>query len=208
VNSGPRHIAVIGAGGHAKVVLGALFALRYEVAAVFDDDPSKAGGSLRGIPIVGPLDSIDASHFSAFVCAVGDNRARREAVARLAMLPWLSVVHPRAWVDPSAHLSPGVVVAAGAVVQADARIGSHAIVNTGASVDHDCSIGAYAHLAPGARLAGDVSIGEGTLLGIASACIPGVRVGAWSVVGAGAVVLHEVPDGVMVAGVPATRRRA
>jgi len=70
-------------------------------------------------------------------------------------------------------------------------------------VDHECEIGAFVHLAPGVALAGRVRVGEGAFLGIGARVIPGRGIGAWAVVGAGAVVLDDVPDGVTVAGVPA-----
>ncbi|MCS7300843.1 MAG: acetyltransferase, partial [Fimbriimonadales bacterium] len=95
------------------------------------------------------------------------------------------------------------LVCAGVVVQPDARIGRHCIVNTAASVDHDCTIADFVHVAPGARLAGGVKVGEGVLLGVGCCVLPGIQIGAWSVVGAGAVVTEDVPDGVVVVGVPA-----
>jgi len=99
------------------------------------------------------------------------------------------------------------VVFAGAVIQPDAAIGGHAIVNTAASIDHDCVLGDFVHVAPGVRLAGSVVLGEGAMLGIGTVAIPGARVGAWSVVGAGAAILGELPANVVAIGTPARPRR-
>ena len=57
--------------------------------------------------------------------------------------------------------------------------------------------------APGVALAGDVTIGTGALVGIGAAVTPGRRVGAWSTVGAGATVVADVADGTVVVGTPA-----
>jgi len=202
-----ERVYVIGAGGHAKVVLALLRELGYVVAAVFDDDAACWDTSLCGIPVVGCVDSIRQHPPLPTVIAVGDNRARAAIAARLD-LPWLSAVHPRASVDPSVQLGPGVVVFAGAVVQPDCRLGAHAIVNTSASVDHDCQVGDFVHLAPGVHLAGEVSVGEGALVGIGASVTPGVRIGRWTVVGAGAVVPGDLPELVVAAGIPARVRRA
>jgi acetyltransferase-like isoleucine patch superfamily enzyme len=60
-----------------------------------------------------------------------------------------------------------------------------------------------AHFAPGAQLAGNVYVEQGALLGIGACVIPGRRIGAWSVVGAGGVVIDDIPPYVTATGVPA-----
>ncbi len=75
--------------------------------------------------------------------------------------------------------------------------------NTNAAVDHDCLIGDYAHVGPGVSLAGNVTVGEGAFLGIGSVAIMGSTIGRWSTVGAGAAVVHDIPDNVTAVGLPA-----
>lgn len=202
-------VVVLGAGGHAKVVIATLQAAGWTVPAVLDDDPGRLGGRVLGVEVAGTVGDLDAWGDVAVVAAVGDNRARRRLVARVeAARPatrWVSAVHPSAVVHPTVRLGPGSVVFAGAVVQPDTAIGAHAIVNTAAGVDHDGRLGDYVHLAPGARLAGGAAVGEGALLGIGCQVLPGRRIGAWAVVGAGATVVEDVADGWTVAGTPARR---
>lgn len=148
-------VVVIGAGGHAKVLISALTASGRYVAAVVDDDDTKWGTDAQGIR-VGRIERALGGHG---IVGIGDNVRRREK-ARSLSFEWQTVVHPSAHVDPSAKLGRGTVVFAGAVVQPDAVIGDHVIVNTGATVDHDCVVGDYAHLAPGVHLAGSVHVGR------------------------------------------------
>ncbi len=203
--AGPR-VAVVGAGGHAKVVIGTLLAGGYEVSLLLDDDPGKVGVTLLGIPVAGTPDPWLASAACPAIVAVGDNERRRAIVARFPGVTWAVAVHPGALVHPSVRLGPGTVVFAGAVIQPDAIVGAHAIVNTGATVDHDCVLGDFVHLAPGVHLSGGVRIGEGSLLGIGSSVKPGVEVGRWATVGAGAAVVSRIGDGVVAVGVPARPR--
>lgn len=197
-----RRVAVLGAGGHGKVVIATLQAARHEVVALYDDDPDRRGREVLGVPVRGTLDEARPADADGFVLAVGTNRDRRRLAAELD-LPWFSAVHPAASVHSSVRLGAGTVVFAGAVLQPDSEIGRHGIVNTGASVDHDCRLGNFVHVAPGARLAGRVALGDGALAGIGSSLAPEVRVGAWATVGAGAAVVRDVPGGVTVVGVPA-----
>ncbi len=195
-------VAVLGAGGHGKVVVATLRAAGRTVVACYDDDPARHGEELLGVPVRGPLEAAVNDGVEAAVLGIGSNRARR-AIAERLDLPWISAVHPSAVVHESVELGPGTVVFAGAVVQPGSTLGRHVIVNTGASVDHDCRVGDFVHVAPGARLAGGVSVEEGAFFGIGSVAIPGVTVGAWSTLGAGSAAARDVPAGVTALGVPA-----
>lgn len=202
--SAQASVVVIGAGGHAKVVVATLVALGREIAAIVDDDPARHGSSLLGLAVTGPVASFPLSGRPAIV-AIGDNAARHRVSGALDCR-WQAVVHPSAIVHPSVRIGEGAFVAAGAVIQPDSEIGPHSIVNTGATVDHDCRVGGWAHLAPGVHLAGDVKVGAGALVGLGAGIAPGVSIGDWTVLGAGAMAVSDIADRVMAVGVPARSR--
>ena len=141
-------VYVLGAGGHAKVVISTLRAAGYRVPAVYDDDTSKWYTTCLDVPIVGPVSQILSLPMPQAVIAIGNNYVRKCIAEQLVGVQWVTVVHPAACVDVSATLGAGTVVFAGAVIQPDVVIGAHTIINTGATVDHDCRIGEYVHIAP------------------------------------------------------------
>lgn len=202
-------IVIIGAGGHGRVVLDILRRCgEMRIAGFIDADVSRAGTTLDGVPVLGPvnmLPKLRREDVRGAIVAVGDNRVRlsyaREAAE--AGLRLISAVHPAAVVSPAASVGENVVVAAGAVVGAGASIADSAIINTSAVVDHECEIDRGAHICPGALLAGRVHVEEGAFVGLGAHILPCLKVGAWAVVGAGAVVLDDVPAGATVVGVPA-----
>lgn len=197
-----RNACVIGAGGHAKVVIRTLQEAGYVVDAAFDDDPHKRNTLIAGVPVVGPVSDADRTGPRPAVIAVGNN-AQRRRIAETLGCRWLTVVHPSATVDATAALGNGVVVFAGVVIQADAVIGDHAIVNSSAVVDHDCVVERFAHVGPAACLTGGVRIGEGAFIGAGAVVVPGKRICGWATVGAGAVVVEDVDAPDTVVGVPA-----
>ncbi|MFL6278424.1 MAG: acetyltransferase [Blastocatellia bacterium] len=203
----PDAVAVLGAGGHAKVVIATLQAAGFTVAAIFDDDRSKQGSRLLGVEVRGPLADFAGSGYRRAVLAIGDNATRMRLAARfqeqLPTVEWVIVVHPQTGLHLSVRLGAGAVVFAGAVIQPDTVIGAHAIINTGATVDHDCRIGDFAHIAPGCHLAGEVQVARGAFLGIGASVIPGRMIGEWATIGAGAVVTDDIPAGATAVGVPA-----
>ena len=203
---------VLGAGGHAAVVLEILLANRIEIAGLLD--PSYDAGRPRdlfGVPLLGTdemLPDLRRSGVDSAFVAIGDNEVRRRlgTMAVRAGFRLVNAVHPAASLSPSVDLGSGVAIMATAAVNARARIADGVIVNTGASVDHDCRIGAYSHVAPGARLGGSVSCGELVFVGIGASVIPGVTIGARTTIGAGAAVVSDVDAGATVVGVPARPR--
>jgi sugar O-acyltransferase (sialic acid O-acetyltransferase NeuD family) len=197
-----KGIIVIGSGGQARVVISTCRAAGIPLEAVYDDDPTRWGKDLMGVPIYGPVDEILRRSDYPVIVGVGDARTRRLLTQRLD-LNWGTVVHPHSFVDPSAQLGPGTVVFSGAVVQPETQIGAHAIINTSATVDHNCILEDYVQVAPGANLCGNVSVGAGTFVGANAVVLENLKLGQWAIVGAGAVVIRDLPDQVVAVGCPA-----
>lgn len=205
-----RPVIVLGAGGHAKVLIDALQARSIPIRGILDSDPAKRGAEILGVPVLGTDEKLAEWSPSEIVLvnALGSTesllpRASLHARLRARGFSFLSVVHPSAVVSRHAHLGEGAQVMAGAVVQAGARLGSDCLVNTGARIDHDCLIGDHSHVAPGVTLSGDVVVGSHAHIGAGATIIQGIRIGSRCLIAAGAVVIHDVPDGARVAGVPA-----
>jgi sugar O-acyltransferase (sialic acid O-acetyltransferase NeuD family) len=195
-----RRLLIWGCGGHARVVLDAAREMNvFHQTAFHDDDPAMATPSISQLRDAG---------FDEFIIAIGANsvRALRFDEALESGLRPAVCVHPTAWISPGASIGAGTVVMARAVVQSDARIGRNCIINTGAIVEHDCTIGDHTHLSPSVTLGGTVSVGEYVHMGIGAIALPGSRIGDRSVIGAGAVVLREIPADVTAVGVPARIR--
>lgn len=196
-------LIVIGGGGHATVVFEAARLEGRRVAGFLDDSPgaplSGMADRLGGFDL---LDRADLARGHVFILGVGELSLRRRLIDRLRVR-LATVVHPRAFVSPTATLGAGVYVGPLAIVHTRARVEEHAILNSACVVEHDCVIGANTHVAPGAALGGSARVGSDTLVGLGSRCLPGVAIGSRCVVGAGAAVVGEITDGALVAGVPA-----
>jgi sugar O-acyltransferase (sialic acid O-acetyltransferase NeuD family) len=200
-------ILILGAGGHAKVVAEILFCTGRSVTGFLSDDSSSWGTTMMGLPILGGIDSYSRYSPAGLIIAIGDNIARCNIASRLGGAAddlWVNAIHPQAIVAPSVVMGRGMVVVGGAVINADSVLGDHVIVNTGTTVDHDCVIDDFVHVAPGAHLGGSVVVRQGALVGIGASIIPGKQVGCWSTIGAGAVVVKDVPDRTVAMGVPAS----
>lgn len=199
-------VIIVGAGGHAKVVIELFRSLEIQIVGLTDaDDTSR---SVLGVKVLGD-DSLLPRLFSqgvrnAFV-ALGDNELRLDVGLSLQALGFklLTAVSPSATVSPSARLGVGVAVMAGAVINAEAEVGDLVIINSGAIVEHDVVLSRACHIGPGAVLAGQVRVGQSALLGAGSRVIPGREIGEGAVIGAGGCVVQDIPAHVVAVGVPA-----
>jgi UDP-perosamine 4-acetyltransferase len=180
---------------------------RFRPIGFIDADPTLVGKQIGGVPVLGAMNLLPKllKQVRHAVVAIGDNRVRRSCAQRLAAagVELVNVIHPAAWVSPTAILGRNIVIAAGVIVSTGARLADSVLLNTGALIDHECEVGEGAHIGPGARLAGRVQIGAGVFVGMGANVVQCLRIGTEATVGAGAVVLRDVEDGTTVAGVPA-----
>ena len=200
---------VIGAGGHAKVLIDALQLLGAQILGITEQNATMLNAELLGVPVICVDDELGkySSNGIALVNGIGgtrDTALRQEVFTRFKAQGYTfsRVIHPAAVISAAAALGEGVQVMAGAVIQAGVRIGENTIINTRASVDHDCRIGNHVHLAPGVTLCGNVEVGDSVHVGSGSTIIQGIVVGAHSLIGAGTLVQQNVPAGATVMGVP------
>lgn len=207
-------IIILGAGGHARVLLDALRCAGLAIDGCVG--PQAPTRMLEGVRFLGAESVVFERPRETLllvngVGSVGDPALRRGVFERFRARGYRfhTTVHPSALVGGDVMLDEGVQIMAGAIVQTGCRIGANVIINTGAQVDHDCAIGAHAHVAPGAVLSADVELGDSVHVGTAACVIQGIRVGAGAIIGAGAAVTRDVQTSAVVGGVPAralTRR--
>lgn len=203
----PR-LLIWGAGGHGKVVADTAIALcKYREIAFIDDDPTRLGQRVIGIPVIGASTDLAGrltGWEEAFI-AIGDNGRRADAWRRVKRLGYriATLQHPLAAISPFASVAEGTLVMPRAVINANAIVGKYCIVNSGAIVEHDCIVEDGAHISPAVSISGGAWVGECAHLGIGSIVLPGVRIGKRAVIGAGGVVCHDLPADVLAVGVPA-----
>ena len=188
---------VVGASGHAKVVSDILFLGNLRVSAYYDD---RNIDSLMGIKVFSPISDIpDASDA---IIAIGENAVRKRISLIHPKLNYKIAIHPKTVIDKSVCIGLGSVIMASVTINHSTKIGKHCIINTSSSIDHDCNLEGFAHISPGAVLCGGVSISEGTQIGANAVVSPNVKIGKWATIGAGSVVIKDVPDYAVVVGNP------
>lgn len=173
-------LLVVGAGGHGRSVAeAAKLSGQFEVVG-FLDDAAPVGERVLGSHVLGTVASM-TGHCSVIdqaVVAIGNNAIREKLMQQLteAGYAMATVVHPCAFVSPSAVVGGGTAIMAGAIVGTEARVGVGSIVNCGAVVDHHARVEDFGHLGVNASMAGGTVLGRGAWMQVGAALGYGVKI--------------------------------
>lgn len=205
-----KDLVLFGSGGFSREALQVALDANdstptWNVLGFLDDDVNLLGTEIHGYPVLGGADWLKGEEGVHVSVAIGATPAKRRVAQRLEDIgaPFATLIHPRAWIGRRVSIGEGAILCAGVAVTTDIAIGRHVILNLNCTVGHDAVIQDYATLAPSVNVSGAVDVGEGCDLGTGSAIIQGVSIGAWTVLGAGAVLVKDLPANVTAVGAPA-----
>lgn len=202
-------LVIYGGGGHAKSLIELIRAEgNYQIAGILDDG-IPAGTRILDVAVLGGQDKLDSLRKQGIAQAVnavggiGSIHPRLAVYQRLEQAGFrcVTVIHPRAFIEPTARVSEGCQLFFNAYIGSDVKVGFGCIVNTGAILSHDCVLKDYVNISPGAILAGSVSVGERALVGMGVTINLGVSIGSGARIGNSAVIKADVPEnGIVRAG--------
>lgn len=214
-----RDLVIVGTGGTSIDILDAVLAshaagrAEYRPVAFLDDNQSRIGTTLHGIPVHGPLERASEMTDRYFINGIGSpaNFFRRPAiVARLGVARerFATIVHPTASVSSMASLGLGTALLQHVTIAANATVGDHVVILPSSVISHDCNVGHYSAVAGGVCLSGNVTVEPCCYVGSNSTVIGGATIGRGSLVGMSAVILSDIPANAVYVGNPARRLRA
>lgn len=190
---------LFGGNGHCKVIIDIIRKSNlYTIEGIFDDNPKF--DMIFDIPVLKTA-SLNAFVNKNMIISIGDNSIRKQISEKINAI-YLNAIHPSAVISSYVEINEGTVIMAGVIVNASVNIGKHCIVNTGAVIDHDCTLRDFVHISPNVSLAGNVFVDEGTHIGIGTCVKQGIKIGKWVTIGAGSVIIRDIPDFAVVVGNP------
>lgn len=206
---GHKPLVIIGAGGLGREVAWLVADINtsnseWEFLGFVDDGVK--GLTVEGYPILGPINYLFQIHPRPWVIiAIADSHVRLRLLKELDRNGTLlaTLIHPSVLISDYVSIEPGGIICAGAVITTNVSMGKASIVNPGCFIGHDTVIGDCVSMMPATNLAGEVTVGAGCFFGMNSTVINRTKIGEWSVVGAGATVIRDIPPRSLAVGVPA-----
>lgn len=172
-----------------------------------DDDAAKHGQILYDQPVIGrPDDLLNCDKETDVAIAIANPVIKKKIITRLKQNPLISFpsfIHPKAWLGQKITWGEGCIVYPGATINYETRLGKFVTINMNAAIGHNCLVEDYATISPGVNCGGFTHIGEQSFLGIGSVTIQSIKTGKNTTIGAGAVVIRNLPDQATAVGNPA-----
>lgn len=204
-----KDIVIIGAGGFGREVAWLIedinnLKLTWNLIGFVDDNNSITGSKINGYPVLGNVDwLLDKDVY--VVNAIGNPIIKKKVMLRLqkSSNKYPILIHPSVIISKLVKIGEGSIICAGNIITVNIEIGSHVIVNLDCTIGHDAVIKNYATILPSVNISGATLIDECVSVGTGSAIIQGIKIGANSIIGAGSVVVKDIPENCVAVGIPA-----
>lgn len=207
-----KKVVILGAGGFARETLWVFRDANeekneWEVLGFIDDNKENHGKIICDLSVIGGFEWFNKNNYNDLyvINAIGSPKTKKKAIhkAMKRNLKFCSIVHPSVRMSKYIKIGEGTIITAGNILTTQIKIGNHVIINLDCTVGHDSIIEDYCTVAPGVHISGYVHFEEGVDFGTGAVIIQGVTVGAWSIIGAGAAVVSDIPSNVTAVGIPA-----
>ena len=201
------NIIIIGAGGHGAELndyVGYSNQIKgfdeYKVIGFLDDNPDNYANYSFSAPLLGGIRDHAVRHDTSYLMGIANLKYRKLFVELFSEkgADFITLVHPTAYVSPSATIGKGVVIGPMANIGPNVVLGDFTLINSRSSMGHDTHLGKFNFISPNVCFSGFTSIGNENLFGINSATIPGIKVGDRNKITAGMILDKNVENDTVV----------
>lgn len=204
-----KDLVIVGAGGFGTEVAWLIERInsdtpKWNVLGFVDDDQSIQSSEVNGYKVLGNVDWLKHQNLQV-VTAIANPIIKEKVIEKLegSNNQYPVLIDPSVIYSKSVLFGEGAIVCAGAIMTVNIEIGKHVIVSVDSTIGHDTSIGDYATILPNVSVSGLVKIEEFVSIGTESSIIQGLSIGEKTIVGAGAVVIKDLPSNCTAVGSPA-----
>ncbi len=201
---------IIGAGTYGEVYLAYLQESGVDVIGFLDDNTSLHGTFVQGIPVLGGIALLEVlkntNGVEAIYCPLGNNKLRVKFLTQAKALGYKTpnFIHSSVLLSPHVTIGEGVYILLGTSIMPYTVIDDYVMISMNVSLAHHSHLEIGTFLSTGCDFGASIHAKPYSYCGIASTIMTGVKeLGENCLIGAGAVVIKDVPNNAVVAGVPA-----
>lgn len=198
-----KDLIIVGASGFGREVAWLVERINrvrptWNLLGFADDNDDKQGTVINGYRVLGKTDDLVKRNNAYYVCAVGASTVREAIVCKMINknpnIKFGTLIDPTVLLSDTVTIGEGTVICAQTILTVNIDIGKHVIINLDCTIGHDAILSDFATLYPSVNVSGNVKIGCCSELGTGLQIIQGATIGNHSIVGAGSVVIKDIPD--------------
>lgn len=207
-----KDLIIFGASGFGREVAWAVERINkveptWNLLGFMDDNNDIQKSEINGYRVLGKTADVGKYPGAYFVCAVGASKVREKIVDNMkkvnADIKFGTVIDPSVEMSDLVSIGEGTIICAHTIITVNISIGNHVIINLDCTVGHDAIIQDFVTMYPSVNVSGITNIGHAVELGTGMQIIQGKSVGAYSIIGAGSVIVKDIPAKCTAVGVPA-----
>jgi sugar O-acyltransferase (sialic acid O-acetyltransferase NeuD family) len=205
-----KNLVVFGASGFGREVAWLVEELNekfmtWNLLGFLDDDQKLHGEIINGLTVLGGIEWFNNKEDIYYVCAIGNPKIREQVVNKCLKynIKPATLIHPNVLMSKFNSIGEGSIICASNIITVNVTIGRYVIINLDCTIGHDAILNDFCTLYPSVNVSGNTYISRCCEMGTGSQIIQGKKIGVNSIIGAGAVVVKDVPDNCTAVGIPA-----
>lgn len=207
-----KELIIIGAGGFGREVLGYALDmiafqpdLPWKIKGFIDDNKNSLKEYNLEYDVIETISDHKVNENNVYICAIGDPKIKFDICKRFIRqgAEFVNIIHPSARIGRTCNLGIGDVICPNAVLTENVTVGDFVAINCHSNCGHDSIVGDGCTLSVFCDVTGFVQLSQCVFMGSHASICPGNKIGEYSKLGAGVVVISDIPSNVTAIGVPA-----
>lgn len=207
-----KDLLIIGAGGFGRETAWLVERINannpeWKLLGFIDDNPEMTGKELNGYKVLGTTENLKDYPDAYVVCSIANAKVRKHIVESIKTKSpnrkFATLIDPTVEKSDYVSIGEGTVICMHTIISVNIEIAEHVIITSGCTIGHDAKVSDFVTFYPNATASGFTAVGECTELGTGMQVIQGISIGSSSIVGAGSVVIRDIPDKCTAVGNPA-----
>ncbi|MGY3794353.1 NeuD/PglB/VioB family sugar acetyltransferase [uncultured Aquimarina sp.] len=205
-----KNAVIIGAGTQGQVYASYLKEAGINIIGFIDDNPELIGKDVIGIPVIGMYKDLFLDEFKNKIqdvyCPIGVNAVRVEYLSTLKKegygIP--GFLHHTVSIAPDVTIGEAVYMLAGNIVMPHTNIGNYIMINMDSTIAHHVTLEDGVFMSSGVNIGALINVRKNAYIGMGVTAMTGVKeIGKETLIGAGTVIIKDVPEYTTVVGNPA-----
>ncbi|HLV14991.1 MAG TPA: NeuD/PglB/VioB family sugar acetyltransferase [Xanthomarina sp.] len=205
-----KDLYLIGVGNYTEVIIELALDCGFNIKGLYHYNNDRVGESVMGFPIIGCTEDLYTTEIKGknFTVTMGNNKLRNEIASKLRSFGGITpnLIHPRAFISPSAVLGQGCFIHLNAKISTNCKLGNDCVIDFNSLVAHHATLGDACYMSSMAMVGSYCSLGKRVLLGMNALVIPlKLSIGDDCIIGSKSNVTKSFPEKCVLVGNPARK---